>query len=80
MTFDELAAELRKTYLDAMEASTGPGVAVAVCLFGVRFSSEIRDSGVALHRLCGLADVPRLGSTVNLGMNLAPYIAITKSP
>ena len=80
MTAAELAAELRKTYFDAMEASAGPGVAVAMCLFGLRYSSDIRNSGVALHRLCGLAGVPRLGSTVNLGMNLAPYIAIRKSP
>ena len=74
MTSRELAGLLTETYIEA--ANAGESVSVAMCLFGMRYVNEILDSGVTVHRLCRLACIPKLGPTINLGMNLSEHVTI----
>ena len=46
-------------------------------LFGIRYAHEIKQTRVRASELMVMAELPKLGPTLNSGVRMAPYVTLT---
>lgn len=71
MEAEELAEVLKKMYHESKEGEA----AVMIHLFGVKYASQIRNSGTSPANIATLAGLPKsYGTEINKGINLSKYV------